>query len=178
MKTKVLLFLLLPLCASAQWGTFRTNFGHVIVITDINKQPLIAESHKLLVTLEYDKATISAILDPKTLDTGNDTLNFILQHLAEPVHLTGKMQIEYINTSNHPPMNFNLEAKVMMNGKEKLYIFPAKLEHLQATTQMSCILTFSFTMRFSDFEIENLPAGIGDEMKVTVNEVVLRRPGS
>lgn len=181
MKTKLLLFLLLPVYASAQWGTFRTNFGHLVVITDWNKQVLIAESHKLEVTLDYDKATVFIILDPKTLDTGNDSLNFVLQHL-QPVLLTGKMQIEYINTENHPPMDFNIESKISMNSVEKPFIFPAKLEHLHnldhRTTQMSCILTFSFTMHLSDFGIQNLPSGMADELKITVDEVVLRRPGS
>ena len=166
---------ILTLSATSQVA-YHTISGHVVVVGVHDSTRVIAESHKAIVILNYETAEIQAKIDLKTLDTGIDSLNAVLQSgSAKIATFNGKMGIDKVRTRNHPQQAFDIPGTMTINSISRPAILSAMLTHLSNSNTIACMLSATLTVRLSDFDLQNQLAGYRNSISIQIAQSVLRR---
>jgi hypothetical protein len=175
---KILFLICTSITVSSAQGQilYTTTNGHVVVVAEQDSNRIIGESHKAFIVFNYQKAEIEAILNLKTLDTGIDTLNQLLQTLKESeVRYKGKLGIDYIETKSHPPQTFDILGMLTLNSVTKQVTFKATLTHLSNSSAFACLLTAGTTIKFVDFNIRQSVIDSSETINIQIVQSVLRK---
>ena len=156
MKTpiKSLLLILSFYFASAgiSQDIYRTQNGSMIVSGISSDSAITLRTSDMLVILNYEDASIQIKVDKSTFYTGNDSLDKKLKKLKyDIISFTGKLDIDYINTKEHPPQDFNVEGIISSNKTD--IIGTGQLQHIADGSRYSCFLTLKFILKLSDLGI-------------------------
>ena len=84
MKIKLFILLLIAFNSFVVKGQtlYRTTEGHIVMVAEIYDEQVIAESHQLLIQLDYDTKEISGKLNLKSLDAGHELLSEQISQLS------------------------------------------------------------------------------------------------
>ena len=176
---KMILFLIclsLTISKAQQQVLYTTTSGHVVLVGEQDSNKIIGESHRAFISFNYQTAEIAATLNLKTLDTGIDTLNQLLQSLkGSEVKYKGKMGIDYIETKSHPPQTFDILGMLTLNSITKRVTFKATLTHLSNSNVFACLLTAGTTIKLLDFNIDPSAIHFSETLNIQIAQSVLRK---
>jgi len=179
MKTKLLtlLVLLITLCEVTAQKIYKTEGGHIEMMTLVNNKPVSAESHKLSLYLDYDSKVVNGALDLKTLSTEVTEINTILQEQEDPsltLRFKGSIPSVDFLSKRHDPINFNWLVTVTYQGKSYNSQFKATITHMEQGFSMSCLISARGQFLVSDTGLGSLIEGIDKTIEVQFAQLVLK----
>ena len=177
LKTAWIAAIVLLLCgvSSKAQQKYQTREGIIEIIGSYGDSIISANSNHLFVLIDYETAEIGLTIDPATLHTETDSLNEILSGTSlKPIILSGKLNIPYVNTLQHPDQKLNFMAELEMNKMVNTIYADGVLKHIAGSDTLSSLLTLNFKLRLSDFDIF-LPEGYGDEITVRIVQAMLKK---
>ncbi|WP_142785855.1 hypothetical protein [Changchengzhania lutea] len=178
MKTKLftLAIVLITFCEVNAQKTYKTEEGHILMMTSVDSKPVKAESHKLTLYLDYDSKIINGVLDLKTLSTDVSEINTILQEQKDPLMLrfTGTIPSHDFLSKRHDPINFDWLVTVTYQGKFYMSQFKAIITHIEHGIAMSCLISASGQVLVSDTGLDSLIEGIDKTIEVQFAQLVLK----
>jgi hypothetical protein len=178
MKTKLLtlLVLIITFCEVTAQKIYKTEGGHIEMMTLVNNKPVSAESHKLSLSLDYDSKVVNGDLDLKTLSTEVTEINSILQEQEDPLTLRFMGSIPSVDflLKRHDPINFNWLVTVTYQGKSYKSQFNATITHIEQGLAMSCLISARGQVRVSDTGLDSLIEGLDKTIEVQFAQLVLK----
>ena len=178
MKTKLLMFAVLLITffeVSAQ-KIYRTNDGHIEMMTLVDGKTIKAESHNLALYLDYNSKVVNGVLDLKTLVTDLPELNAIIQEGEAPAILrfTGTIPSVDFLSKRHDPINFNWLVDVLYQGETYKSQFKATITHIEQGINMSCLISATGQVLVSDTGLDSLMQGLDKTINVQFAQLVLK----
>lgn len=151
--------------------TYRTQNGNMIITGEVSDTIIKLSTKELLLLLNYEDAQFEMKMDKSTFVTGIDSLDKKLALMKyEIITFQGKLDIEYVNTNGHPPLNFEVEGVLSTN--DNIIRGVGYLEHISNRGTYSCLLTIKFNLKIEDLGL-NLE-GIGIDMKEDIQVEVIQ----
>jgi len=175
-KHIALIILLISFYQSNAQKIYRTDEGHILMMTSVDDKPVKAESHKLALYLDYDSKVVNGVLDLKTLSTDIPEVNSILQEQEDPLMLrfTGTVPSEDFLSKRHDPIDFNWLVTVTYQGKSYMSQFKATITHIEQGLAMSCLISARGQVLVSDTGLESLIQGLDKAIQVQFSQLVLK----
>jgi len=160
-------------CSMVAQDTYYSREATLKLTGQLNGEDLHLQTSNVNVVIDYETAGIDMRFEVKTLNTEIDSLDKMLSKSNMKVHFSGKLGLEYINTANHPPLKFDLEGWLDINGSRSWIKGRGDLYHLGYSSAYSCVLSITILL---DTEELNLPfeiPGIGDEFEAVMQHALL-----
>jgi hypothetical protein len=175
-KLSILLFLLSWMSitdASAQ-QKYTTSTGVLNIKLQLNEKPVYINSHDLLILLNYETGRVIIKQKISDLFSDNDSLQALINGSeAEYIEFEGKLGLDYINTSGHPPLDFQVvgvildyDYNVMGNGT---------IEHFIDNTSTSCILSMAFVIQLDEVAPAFKIDGLDNKIYIRIVQSLLAR---
>jgi len=140
--------IVLSVQANAQ-DVYRTQNGNMVITVVSADTVLKITSKEVLVLLNYENAKFKMKMDKSTFITGIDSLDKKLTLMKyEIIEFNGKLDVDYINTKGHPPIDF--EVKGILSTNQNEIKGAGHLEHISSHGTYSCLLTIQFNLKKSD----------------------------
>ncbi|SDR67700.1 hypothetical protein SAMN04487764_0189 [Gillisia sp. Hel1_33_143] len=178
MKTKLLIFtvLLITFYEVAAQKIYKTEDGHIEMMTLADSKSIKAESHNLVLYLDYDTKVVKGILDLKTLSTNVPEINTTLKEQKDPLILrfTGTIPSVDFLSNRHEPINFNWLVDVTYQGKTYKSQFKATITHIEQGLSMSCLLSATGQVLVSNTGLDSLIQGLDKSIDVQFAQLVLK----
>ncbi|WP_339895726.1 hypothetical protein [uncultured Algibacter sp.] len=178
MKTKLftLTIVLMTFCEVTAQSTYKTEEGHIKMITSVNNKPVKAESHKLALYLDYDSKIVNGVLDLKTITTDISKINTMLQEQENPLILrfTGTIPSHDFLSKRHDPINFNWLVTVIYQEKSYKSQFNATITHIEHGVAMSCLISARGQVLVSDTGLDSLIEGLDKTIEIQFAQLVLK----
>ncbi len=173
-KSSLLLISLFILTQGRAQDVYRTQDGHMI-ITAISADTILKLTTKeLLVLLDYEDARFKMKMDKSTFYTDNDSLDKKLALMKyEIIEFNGKLDIEYINTNGHPPLDFEVEGVISTNNH--IIKGTGHLEHISSRGRISCLLTLKFNIKKDDLGLKIEGLNLKDDIQIEIVQVILNK---
>jgi hypothetical protein len=173
---KYLLFfiILLSFFQGKSQDVYRTQNGNM-VITAISADTILKITTKeLLVLLNYEDGRVEMKMDKSTFYTGNDSLDKKLKLMKyDIIEFDGKLDIEYINTNGHPPLDFEVHGVISTNDQS--ISGTGKLEHISSRGIFSCLLTLKFNLKIEDLGINVEGLNLKEDIQIDIVQMVLNK---
>ncbi|MCF6353183.1 MAG: hypothetical protein L3J06_09255 [Cyclobacteriaceae bacterium] len=151
--------------------------GAVVIIEfDYGDSILQLQSRHLHIKLNNGNAEFIAKLNLNTLintDDKNKQKQIFLSE--EEVLMIGKFKVDYIETSNHVPLQFEFSGVLSQNEVVIPVQGNAELQHVGGGGSISCMLGFSFILDSDVLKKNNLVKPNLRKVKVQVLQTVLKR---
>ena len=178
MKTKLLMFAVLLITyfeVSAQ-KIYRTDDGHIEMMTLVDGKTIKAESHSLALYLDYNSKVVNGVLDLKTLVTDLPELNRILEEQEDSLILrfTGTIPSVDFLSQRHDPINFNWLVTITYQGESYKSQFKATITHIEQGLSMSCLISATGQVLVSETGLDSLIQGLGKAIEVQFSQLVLK----
>ena len=178
MNTKLLTLsvLLIAFCKVTAQNIYKTEGGHIKMMTLVNDNSVIAESHKLTLFLDYDSNVVKGILDLKTLSTRTTEINAVLQKQEDPLILqfSGTIPSQDFFSKRHDPADFNWPVTITYQGKSYNSKFNATITHVDQGLAMSCLFSARGQILVSDIGLDSLIEGLDKTIEVQFAQLVLK----
>lgn len=178
MKTKLLTFtvLLMAFCEVTAQKIYKTDDGHIEMMTLVDGKPIKAESHNLDLYLDYDSKMVNGVLDLKTLSTDVPEINTIIQEREEPsiLRFTGTVPSVDFLSKRHDPINFNWLVDITYQGKTYKSQFKATITHIEQGQSMSCLVSATGQVLVSKTGLDSLIQGLDKTIEVQFAQLVLK----
>jgi len=121
--------------------TYMTKKGHLKMVGRVNDKPVIAESHKLSVFLDYKTKQIKGTLDLRSLVSKIPELkNYLKEQQPLMVYFSGTIPSDDFMSQPHQPLIFNWEVTVTFKDKKFKVILKTTLQHIEEGSVFSCRL--------------------------------------
>ncbi len=153
---------------------YRTQNGNM-VITAVSADTILKLTTKeLLILLSYEDAKFEMRMDKSTFYTGNDSLDQKLKLMKyDIIKFNGKLDIEYINTKGHPPLDFEVEGVISTNNNT--IIGTGRLEHISSRGTFSCLLTLKFNLKLEDLGLKIEGLDLKEDVQIEIAQIVLNK---
>lgn len=153
---------------------YRTQNGDM-VITAVSADTILKVTTKeLMILLNYEDAKFTMKMDKSTFKTGNDSLDKKLALLKyDIVEFKGKLDMEYINTNGHSPLDFEVIGVVSTNGET--ITGKGHLEHISSRGTYSCLLTLKFNIKISDLGLNFENLNLKEDVQIEIVQTVLNK---
>lgn len=160
---------------SAQ-NIYKTEDGHLEMMTLVGDKLLKAETHKLSLYLDYSNKVVNGILDLKTLSTNNPEINTILTQEEDPLILrfSGDVPSTDFLSKVHDPINFNWLVSITYKGNTYKALFKATITHVYLSSSMSCVISASGQVLVKDTGLDSVIPGLGKTIDVQFAQTVLK----
>lgn len=132
---------------------YYTRNATITVSVSIGDNLIPFQSDELSVKLDYETAEIIMHLPLNSLHSGIDSLDRQLKTLNDEASFDGKLGLEYINTDNHPPINFDLEGWLVLDPNKQLITGKGQLHHNANSSEYACMLGLNLKLNFEDLNI-------------------------
>jgi hypothetical protein len=133
---------------------YRTLEGTLSITMKFNDKVLIASSHQLIVTLNYETGEISFRVPYDTFLTGIDSVDANFLKLENKwMEFSGKLGIPYINTKSHPQQNFDAEGTMLSAVPPTNVIAKGTLDHISSEGSIACVLNLNMQFSLSALNI-------------------------
>ena len=161
--------------ASAQ-QTYRTREGDMIITMSYNDTIIVAGSHQLIVTLNYETGDIAYKVPYESFRTYVDSIdsNF-LKLRGQWMEFKGKLGIPYINTRKHPPQNFEVEGTMISANPPAFIRGKGTLVHITSGNEIACNLTLNIQFTLSALGIQQAFFSAKDPIQIDIQQAVLKR---
>ena len=178
MKPKILIstILLITFFEVSAQKIYRTNDGHIEMMTLVDDKTIKAESHSLALYLDYNTKEVNGVLDLKTLVTDLPELNTIIQDGEAPAILrfTGTIPSVDFLSQRHDPINFNWLVTITYQGKTYKSQFKATITHIEQGISMSCLISATGQVLVSKTGLDSLIQGLDKAIEVQFSQLVLK----
>ena len=178
MKTKLftLIVLLTAFCEVTAQNIYKTDDGHLEMMTLIDNTSIKAESHNLSLYLDYDSKVVKGTLDLKTLSTDFPEINNLLKKQEEPLMLRFMGAIPSVDflSKRHDPINFNWLVTVTYKEKSFKTQFNATITHIEQGLAMSCLISARGQVLVSDTGLDSLIEGLDKTIEIQFAQLVLK----
>ena len=169
-----LLFSSLLINSFAQQESYRTNNGLLKATTTFNEQALILTSNQLIITLDYNTGKFIMKQEISSLESSNDSIQQLLRIQTNKfITIIGKLDIDYVITLQHSPMDFKFEGTVIPGNKQ--IIGSGNLVHMVEGTSAACLLSLSFTLKQKDLFDYDQDFSINKEINVKILQTLMAR---
>ena len=178
MKTKLitLIVLLITICEVMAQKNYKTNDGHIEMMTLVDGKPIKAESRNLSLYLDYDSKVVKGVLDLKTLVTDVPDINTIIQEREDPLILRFRGAIPSVDflSKRHDPISFNWLVDVTYQGKTYKSQFKATITHIEQGVSMSCLISATGQVLVSKTGLDSLIEGLDKIIEVQFYQLILK----
>ena len=158
----------------AQNDLYRTDNGNMIINAVLNDSALVVRTKELIVILDYESAEFTVVLNRSKLYSGVDSIDQNLRQMSfDPIELKGQLDLDYINTKGHPPLDFKVEGRMSTNNEQILG--SGHLEHLMEGTSYACLLSMIFHIELKTLGLDLNVAGLTEEVHIEILQTVLRK---
>lgn len=180
MKIKLFILLLIAFDSFMIKGQtlYRTTEGHIVIVAEIDDEQVIAESHQLLIQLNYDTKEISGQLNLKSLDVGYEFLNEQISQLANDgsiVSFSGRVPVDDFISQPHLPISFNWPLTITIGEREFQVVMNATLKHFNGGESIACLLSATGDFSAKEMGLKSFITGISEGLKVQFTQVILRK---
>ncbi|PCJ23021.1 MAG: hypothetical protein COA97_12510 [Flavobacteriales bacterium] len=168
-----IIIILFGLHSQAQ-DVYRTQNGNMVVTTISADTVLKITTKELLVLLNYQNAKFEIKMDKSTFYTGNDSLDKKLKLMKyEIIEFNGKLDLEYINTNGHPPLDFQVEG--ILSTNDNIITGTGHLEHISNRGAYSCLLTLKFNIKKDDLGLNLEGLNLKNDIQIEIVQIVLNK---
>lgn len=155
---------------------YRTLEGSLAITLSSNDKVLIASSHQLIVTLNYENGEIHFKVPYDSFRTGIDSVDANLLKLANQwMEFSGKLGIPYINTKKHPKQNFDAEGTMLSAAPPLKVEAKGTLVHISSEGFIACVLTLKMQFSLSALNIPMTFYNANDLIQIDIQQSVLKR---
>ena len=173
-KICLLLFSLIILTQGKAQDVYRTQNGSMLITTISADTILKITTKELLVLLNYEDAKFQMKMDKSTFYTGNDSLDKKLALMKyDIIEFNGKLDVEYINTNGHPPLEF--EVKGILSTNQNEIKGTGRLEHISSRGTFSCLLTLKFNLKLKDLGLKVKELNLKEDIQIEIVQNVLNK---
>ena len=175
-KLFTLSIVLITFCEVTAQKIYKTDEGHLLMMTSVNDKSVKAESHKLALYLDYDSKIVNGVLDLKTITTDISKINTMLQEQENPLILrfTGTIPSHDFLSKRHDPINFNWLVTVIYQEKSYKSQFNATITHIEHGVAMSCLISARGQVLVSDTGLDSLIEGLDKTIEIQFAQLVLK----
>ncbi len=164
----------IPVAFAQQEDIYWTSKGQLIIRGQIDGEPIEIGSKELLVLLDYESGKVVMKQKISDLYTDNDMIREELNNVQEDYfRFEGKLGIDYINTTGHPPIDFQIEGT--MYPRDKDVMGKGRLVHIVQGTANACLLSLTFQLDIDDVFQGLQLNGMDKKIYVTVVKSLLAR---
>lgn len=178
MKTKLitLIVLLITFCEVMAQKNYKTNDGHIEMMTLVDGKIIKAESRNLSLYLDYDSKVVKGVLDLKTLVTDVSDINTIIQEREDPLILQFRGAIPSVDflSKRHDPISFNWLVDVTYQGKTYKSQFKATITHIEQGVSMSCLISATGQVLVSKTGLDSVIEGLDKIIEVQFYQLILK----
>ena len=157
---------------------YRTPEGHIVMVSEINNERIIAESHKLFLLLDYNTKEISGKLNLKSIDTGIGYLNEQIGKAEDEemtISFSGFIPVDDFITQPHLPISFNWPLKVIVGSRAFEVILSGNLKHFNGGEAIACMLSATGDVDTNEIGLKSILPEIGKTLKIQFTQVILRK---
>lgn len=157
---------------------YQTTEGHIVMVAEINGEQVVAESHKLILMLDYNTKEISGKLDTKTIDTGIGYLNEQISNADGEelmISFSGFIPVDDFISKPHAPISFNWPLKVTVGSRAFEIILSGNLKHFNGGEAIACMLSAIGEVSTTEVGLKSILPEISDILKVQFTQVILRK---
>ncbi|MCF6171326.1 MAG: hypothetical protein L3J31_00440 [Bacteroidales bacterium] len=176
-KTAIVLLLIAVMNVTtvfAQQDMYLTTTGQLIIKAHLNDKAVDIVSKDLIIMLDYETGKVVMKQKISALIINNDSIQSKFQNMQDDyIRFEGKLGLDYINTSGHPPLDFAVEGTIYPGNK--YVIGKGHLVHLVQGTANACLLSLSFTLQPGDIFPDYRQTDKNDEIHVQVIQSLLAR---
>ena len=173
-KFSLLFIMILSFFHGKSQDVYRTQNGNMVITTVSADTILKITTKELLVLLNYEDAKFGMKMDKSTFYTGNDSLDKKLALMKyDIIEFNGKLDIEYINTNGHPPLDFEVKGTLSTNQNE--IAGTGHLEHISSRGTFSCLLTLKFNLKVGDLGLNIEGLNLKEDIQIEIVQIVLNK---
>lgn len=173
-KSTLMLITVISFLQVKSQDVYRTQKGNMVITAVSADTVLKITTKELLVLLNYDDGKFEMKMDKSTFYTGNDSLDKKLKLMKyDIIEFDGKLDIEYINTNGHPPLNF--EVKGVISTNDNTISGTGKLEHISSRGTYSCLLTMKFNLKLKDLGLNINGLSLKEDIQIEIVQMVLNK---
>ncbi len=156
--------------------TYMTKKGHLKMVAKVNNEPVIAESHKLSVFLDYTTKQMRGTLNLNSLVTENPELEKYFKEVNEPliIYFSGTIPPDDFMSQPHQPLNFDWEINVAFQDKKFKVILKTTLQHIEEGTLFSCRLNAMGDISTDKFGLNKIILGLDKTIEIQFVQFILR----
>ncbi|MCF6361255.1 MAG: hypothetical protein L3J29_10905 [Cyclobacteriaceae bacterium] len=149
----------------------------VVIELDYGDSLIQFQSRHLHVLLDNDNAEFGSKLEIGTLVNTKDGFEERLDLAADKneVSLTGRFNVDHIETSNHAALNFEFSGVLTQNEVSIPIYGSAELQHIGGGGSISCMLGYSFEIDEETLRMNNVGYPNLRKVKVQVMQTILNR---
>ncbi|GAB4242862.1 MAG: hypothetical protein Kow0027_01600 [Saprospiraceae bacterium] len=170
----LLILLFLSLYSRAQ-DVYYTRNATLTINASIDGEIIHFKSDQLSARLDYETAEIIMRMPINSLQSGIDSLDRQLRRLHGEAVFDGKLGLEYINTDNHPPLNFDLEGWLILDLEKHLISGKGQLHHNANSSEYACMLGLEMILNFEELNIHIPVENLDAEFEIVVTQALLQR---
>lgn len=153
---------------------YRTQNGDMLITVVSNDSILKITNKELFIQLSYETARFTMKMDKSNFKTGIDSLDKRLAQLKyDIIEFKGKLDIEYINTAGHPPLDFKVEGIISTN--QKTISGDGHLDHISSRGLYSCLLTLKFNLKINDLGLNFEGLNLKEDIQIDIVQTVLNK---
>lgn len=153
---------------------YQTSAGLLIVKAHLDDKPVNMKSKELLIQIDYETGRIVIKQEISALKSDNDTIQSKLNSSQnEYVKFEGKLDLDYINTTGHPSLDFLVEG-ILYPGDHRV-IGTGHLVHLDQGISTACLLSLTFKLDFDEIFPNHHLAGLSNMVYVNIIQSLLAR---
>ncbi|MEZ5024630.1 MAG: hypothetical protein R2728_15490 [Chitinophagales bacterium] len=153
---------------------YRSVEGHIVISSTYCGETVLAESHQLNLFLDYSSKKFSGKLDLKTLDTGIDSLNILLDSLmTKQILFYGFIPDDDFIDWEHLVREFAIPVTLEINGERLIQTLNIALNHFNNSNNFACLL--SGVMELDISNMENQIKGLDNKIEVNFTQVLMRK---
>lgn len=155
---------------------YKTNDGHIEMMTLVDGKIIKAESRNLSLYLDYDSKVVKGVLDLKTLVTDVSDINTIIQEREDPLILQFRGAIPSVDflSKRHDPISFNWLVDVTYQGKTYKSQFKATITHIEQGVSMSCLISATGQVLVSKTGLDSVIEGLDKIIEVQFYQLILK----
>lgn len=153
---------------------YQTKNGNMLITAVSADTAFKVTTKDLLILLNYENANITIKMDKSTFKTGIDSLDKKIAQLKyDIIEFNGKLDIEYINTTGHPPLDFVVEGIISTN--QNSISGDGHLEHISNRGTYSCMLTLKFNVKINDLGLNFQGLNLKEDIQIEIVQTVLNK---
>ena len=171
-KLGLIMFFIIGMSSVHSQDLYRTQKASMLITGVSNDSTVLIQSKDASVSLDYNTAKFTLRVEKSSFVTGNSNLDSLLSTMNyQYIVINGQLGIEYVITSDHPPLEFNVEGTVESSQSEINGI--GHLEHIADGGSISCILNLNFMTTFSDLNFQIVGFDLNEEIQIDILQAIL-----
>jgi hypothetical protein len=152
---------------------YRTQNGDMLITAVSGDTVFKVTSKELLILLNYKDASITIKMDKSTFKTGNDSIDKKLALMKDIIEFKGKLDLEFINTQDHPPLDF--KVKGILSSNQKTIYGDGRLAHISFRGTYSCLLTLRLNLKMKDLGLNFEAFDLKEDIQIEIAQTVLNK---